>query len=279
MDFTLLYPGFKKRALTFSYDDGVRQDMELIPLLKKYGFKGTFNLNSGLCGVEKERIDINGRDIDCSRLALDKDQKLYEGMEIASHALTHPFLETLPLSEQEKEIGEDKKNLERIFRQKVIGFAYPFGTYNLDTFKALDDNGIKYARTVKSTYGFLRPNNWLLWHPTIHHNDPKVFKVFEDFLNTNQELALCYIWGHAYEFAMQHNFDIIDKLGNSALGHEDIWDATNGEIYTYLTGAETVYYKKREEGFLVNPSNVDVYLEDQFKKQLIIHPKERIKYE
>ena len=35
-----------KKAVTFSYDDGVTQDIRLIELLNKYHLKCTFNLNS-----------------------------------------------------------------------------------------------------------------------------------------------------------------------------------------------------------------------------------------
>ena len=44
----LRYPGGLTKALTFSYDDGVEQDMRLVKLLDDHGMKGTFNLNSGL---------------------------------------------------------------------------------------------------------------------------------------------------------------------------------------------------------------------------------------
>ena len=42
------FPGFKGKALTLSYDDGVVQDIRLVEIMKKYGIKGTFNLNSGI---------------------------------------------------------------------------------------------------------------------------------------------------------------------------------------------------------------------------------------
>ena len=45
------FPGGRDKALTFSYDDGVKGDIHLLELFKKYGVKGTFNLNSGLMGV------------------------------------------------------------------------------------------------------------------------------------------------------------------------------------------------------------------------------------
>ena len=41
----------KKKAITFSYDDGVTQDIRLIELLNKYNLKCTFNLNSELLGT------------------------------------------------------------------------------------------------------------------------------------------------------------------------------------------------------------------------------------
>ena len=42
----------KMKALTFSYDDAVTQDIRFIELLDKYGMKGTFNLNSERLGME-----------------------------------------------------------------------------------------------------------------------------------------------------------------------------------------------------------------------------------
>ncbi len=46
------FPGGRQRALTLSYDDGVEQDVKLIGIMKEYGLKGTFNLNSGAYATE-----------------------------------------------------------------------------------------------------------------------------------------------------------------------------------------------------------------------------------
>ena len=49
MDYTFLrFPGFKKRAVTLSYDDGMVYDKLLVEILNTYGIKCTFNLNSEL---------------------------------------------------------------------------------------------------------------------------------------------------------------------------------------------------------------------------------------
>ena len=45
------YPGGKFKAVTFSYDDGVRQDLRFAEILDKYNMKGTFNINSGFLGA------------------------------------------------------------------------------------------------------------------------------------------------------------------------------------------------------------------------------------
>ena len=46
----------KKKAVTFSYDDGVEQDIRLIRLFDKYELKCTFNLNSGMFGVKGDAV-------------------------------------------------------------------------------------------------------------------------------------------------------------------------------------------------------------------------------
>ena len=44
----LRWPGFKRKAITLSYDDAVIFDKRLIEIMDKYGLKGTFNINSGV---------------------------------------------------------------------------------------------------------------------------------------------------------------------------------------------------------------------------------------
>ena len=46
------FPEGRAKALTFSYDDGVEQDIRFVELLNKYNMKGTFNLNGGLYAAE-----------------------------------------------------------------------------------------------------------------------------------------------------------------------------------------------------------------------------------
>ena len=41
-----------RKALTFSYDDGIEQDRKLVEIFNRYGMKATFNLNTGIQSPE-----------------------------------------------------------------------------------------------------------------------------------------------------------------------------------------------------------------------------------
>ena len=71
-----------QKIVTLSFDDGVTQDRKLISLLKKYGLKCTFNLNSKLLGSEGALSKIAPGDV----------KEVYAGFEVASHSCTHPYI-------------------------------------------------------------------------------------------------------------------------------------------------------------------------------------------
>ena len=79
------------------------------------------------------------------------------------------------------EILEDRRVFESVLPYLVTGHAYPFGIYNKDVFAMLKAAGIRYARTVASTGGFELPENFLEWHPTTHHADPRLMELAKRF--------------------------------------------------------------------------------------------------
>lgn len=274
MIYRLLYPNFKKKAVTFSYDDGILQDVEVIKILNKYGLKGTFNLNSGKSGDPKTRLDKDGKQIDCSHLVLKDHVDLYKGHEVASHTKHHPHLETLGYDEQKEEYASDLKDLEKLFGYKIEGSAYPFGTYDQNTTKALRELGVRYGRTTHSTYRFDPPIYWLLWHPTIHHRDPLLWDILSRFYKSKKELACFYLWGHGYEFAIDHNFSLLDEFCQSVTSKSDIYNGTNLEIYNYTHAATMLYYR---DGHFVNPSEMTIYF-TVGGKNYSLNPGERLEY-
>lgn len=266
MDFRLLYPGFHKKAVTFSYDDGIIEDRKLIEIFNRYHFKATFNLNFGQSGEAKFRTDIFGKEVDCSHLDLKENVSLYDGHEIANHTFHHPHLEDTPKDIQRNEYLDNQRELEKLFKRRVVGSAYPYGSYDQDTLDILKEIHVEYARTTRSTYSFHLPYDWLLWNPSIHHRDPRMMEILDKFEKDDEELSLLYIWGHAYEFEIDHDFMKMDEICKKLAMDKDVICLTNEEVYRYVHAAGSVYY--RYEAFH-NPSDEDVCLLCQGKEMLV----------
>ena len=181
-----LFPQGKTKAFTLSYDDGVIQDRRFIELLKKYKLQATFNLNSERFDSEEQYSHIR---VGHCRVMKKEVRDLYAGFEVAGHTATHPDLAQLPMSTASWEVCLDKNNLEQITGKIVTGFAYPFGTWNHETLDVLKAAGIRYARTVKSTHNFRLPENFLLWDPCCHHDDPELMNLAEGYREIYEEAA------------------------------------------------------------------------------------------
>ena len=123
----------KNKILTFSYDDGVSQDIRLIELLNKYGMKATFNLNSGFLGG-KWTLTREGVVVDHIKPAAEDVGFIYQGHEVAAHTLTHPFLPDMQdESEIIRQVEQDRLALSELCGYEVVGFAYPGGGINYDS--------------------------------------------------------------------------------------------------------------------------------------------------
>jgi len=256
---SMRFPGGKAKALTLSYDDAVQQDLRLMTILNKYGLKCTFNINTGLFaeeGHEYSKGQIHRRMTEKEAVSLYKDS----GHEVAVHALTHPFLEQLPANLVIKEIMEDRKNIERLFGKIARGMAYPFGTYNDEVVSILKSCGIAYARTVHSTESFSIPTDWLRLPATCHHNNPKLPELTDKFINEKPFGSpwLFYLWGHSYEFEADNNWELIEDFAKKVSNREDIWYATNIEIYDYVQAYNQLIFSM-DESMVYNPSAFVIY--------------------
>lgn len=218
-----------KKAVTFSYDDGIEQDRRLVDIFNSYGMKCTFNLNTGIQS-EESHFEIDG--VKIHRMNQEDIGDLYKGHEIAVHGLTHTGPTGLLLEELEQEFYQDAKNIERIYGKYPVGMAYAYGDCDERVAKYLQSIGIQYGRTVGSTHGFDLPKEPMLLEATCHHNDEQLFALAKQFLEAEPEDGkpmLFYIWGHSYEFDVNRNWDRIERLCEMLAGHDDIFCGTNAE--------------------------------------------------
>ncbi len=253
------FPEGKPKAVTFSYDDSVAANVKLLEIFKKYGLRATFNLNSHVFTLENNHGEMTEEEFlkafgNC-------------GQEIALHGARHIFMDKVPLCEAVKEITDNRQYLESRFDIICNGMAYAYGVYNDEIVSFLKTVGVKYARTVDSSYSFDMPKDWLRLNPTCHHTDPKLAELAEKFLERSpederkfREPWLFYIWGHAYEFDDSDNWDLIERLAEKLSSRKDIWFATNGELYDYAQAYSRLEYSFDGER-VKNPSAVDVFVE------------------
>lgn len=253
---TLLFPEGRKKALTFSYDDAVTQDVRFLELLNGFGLKGTFNINTGLLGNQDHHTQ-DGKTVTHYKLNPEEIPEVYAGQELAVHGLTHLDLAAVPTATAAYEVMADRRNIEEITKAPVRGMAYPFGTYSEELLAVLRNCQIEYARTVAATGAFALPEDFLQWHPTCHHNDERLFALGESFLKPVEDYRgplLFYVWGHTYEFDVYDNWDRIETFMQRMSGHgEEIWYATNQEICDYVNAAKQLRYSANGR-YVYNPT-------------------------
>lgn len=224
----------KKKAITFSFDDGVTQDIRLIEILDKYGLKCTFNLNSEFLGLEGT-LDRNGRTVRHDKIARNKIKEVYKNHEVAVHTLTHPFLPSLDENEIIRQVENDRQNLSEICGYEVVSMAYPCGGENNDDRVAeiiRNNTGVRLARGLESTYNFDLQDNPLRFKPTVYYIEDCLDEIVDRFLKLDSDKPqLLYIWGHSYEMDAEYiSWEKFEEICKRLSGHDDIFYGTNKEV-------------------------------------------------
>ena len=239
----LRFPGGKMKALTLSYDDGIQADKKLIDIIDKYGIKCTFNINTSDFGNTSKPNKLQPNEI--------KEYMLDRGHEIAVHGDCHMAPGIAYPTHAIRDVLLCREKLEKEFGMIIRGMAYPdsgitriFNNNDRENiFSYLKNLGIAYARTLSGdNNSFMLPENFLAWMPTAHHNNPNLISWAKSFTELNEELYLTrryprlfYLWGHSYEFNNNDNWNVLEQFCEIVAGKDDIWYATNIEIYEYVT--------------------------------------------
>ena len=223
----------KNKAVTFSFDDGVTQDIRLVKILNKYNLKGTFNLNSSLLAKDNV-LDRNGRKVSHKKLFVEDVKRVYQGHEVAVHTLTHPNLTTLEEQDIIYQVETDREVLSKIVGYEVVGMAYPCGGVNNDDRVASilkENTGVKYARTISSTYNFDRQDNLYRFNPSVYYIEDNFEKIVDDFIALKTDKPqLLYIWGHSYEMDAGYiSWENFERICKKLAFNKDIFYGTNKE--------------------------------------------------
>lgn len=260
----LRFPKGKTKAVTLSYDDGNKADTKLIEIINKYNIKCTFNLNGDALrqgsGISDEQV---------------KELILKNGHEVAVHGLMHRAEGALRSIEGIKDVLDCRLELEKKYDRIIRGMAYPDsgivemsnGASYSSIKQYLKDLDIAYSRTLGGDNdSFKLPDDWHAWMPTAHHKNPKIMEYIENFLNIDYKsiyLAaryprLFYLWGHSYEFENDSNWELLEEICQKLANKEDIWYATNIEIYDYVTAYNSLSYSA-DGKIIYNPTLYTIY--------------------
>lgn len=243
----MAFPGGVRKAVTFSYDDGCRDDIRLCEIFDKYNMKATFNLNS-------DRL-LKGNDLTVE----DAMKMLGNGHEIAVHGKYHKANGISRPIDGIRDVLQCREELERAFGRIIRGMAYPDtgitgfanGTDYETVKRYLKDLGIVYARTLGGDNNSFRlPDDFYAWMPTCHHNNPLIMDFINEFTGLDLENnysalrypRLFYIWGHAYEFTNDNNWEHMENICKTLGNREDIWYASNIEIYEYVNAYNSLIW-------------------------------------
>lgn len=194
------------KYFVFSFDDGTIWDKDTIALFNKYGFKATFNLNSGLQDYVWYLDELPIR-----RLNLEENKHLYDGHEISSHTLTHPYLDQCDDGRVIYEVNEDISNLEKIFEKQIVSFATPFETCgDRESWLIKGFTKVKNIRLSQIDESFALPVD--PYHIKVTALDiNRAFELIDDFIN-NDDAKLFVYAGHSYDFYVGNSFDKLEGL-------------------------------------------------------------------
>jgi peptidoglycan/xylan/chitin deacetylase (PgdA/CDA1 family) len=151
---------FPEKPVALTFDDGTKSHYtRVLPLLEKYGFKATFFIFPNATRGSKERW-----------LSWDELAEISKaGMDIGSHALSHPYLTSRDRMDDqqyqvwlEKELVQSKQTLEEKLNIHVNTLAYPFGLYNREVESAAIKAGYKGMFSINMGLNRLRENPYRL---------------------------------------------------------------------------------------------------------------------
>jgi peptidoglycan/xylan/chitin deacetylase (PgdA/CDA1 family) len=122
-----------------TFDDGwIDGWQDALPVLQKYGMIATFFIPAQWIGSADEQI-MNWAQVEALSQA---------GMEIGSHAMTHPYLNQLDLDQLTWELQESRSILQEHTGQPVDTFAYNFGIYDYNVLVQVQAAGYRAALTI-----------------------------------------------------------------------------------------------------------------------------------
>ena len=286
MKIEFFYPGFVKKAITFSIDDGsIEMDKKFMSVLAPHGITGTFNL----CSVK--------------RLEDPEYRAFYASYGIANHCQGHPMVfavdKTYQFSKEPLNETNGREELlyptddPRIFRcyphtwrtytdrdtyyelseqsreallsafgaSAAKDFVWPHGQQNDPELHAMLKKryrSIRKTGSLMDSTGFSLPADLHAWtYNAVHNNLLAAAELYEAYPDDG-ELKFFSIGVHSVDYENADCWEDLrlfaERMGNRP---ETYYYASVGDIFDYAEATKCIFI---ENGCVKNPSDQTVYL-------------------
>lgn len=114
-----------EKPVLITFDDAYENlDYYALPVLKRYGFRATVFVITGMIG---KKTPWEGRmAMSAGRLR----EWARQGIEIGAHSRSHPDLSNLDAARLQSEVDGSRGDIEEIVGEAPVSFAYPYGAYS-----------------------------------------------------------------------------------------------------------------------------------------------------
>lgn len=147
------------KPVLLTFDDGYKDAFTVaFPLLKKYGFTGTFFIFTKPIN-EENREYLSWQEVELMSAA---------GMEMGSHSYSHPDLRKLSGDALHREIVGSKEDIEAHIQRPVLFFCYPSGAYDSRIVHAVSEAGYWGAVTTQQGANHSGVNRLILQRIRVH---------------------------------------------------------------------------------------------------------------
>jgi peptidoglycan/xylan/chitin deacetylase (PgdA/CDA1 family) len=136
------------RTVAITFDDGFRDSISALPLLRAVGGTATFFVPTAYVGQSAAWLGSYGEAGRPLLTWMDLDNIVASGHEVGAHGHRHLELDTLSYSALEIEVNTSRDTLTSHFGEHVTSFCYPYGYHTATVRSVIEEAGFACAAGV-----------------------------------------------------------------------------------------------------------------------------------
>ncbi|NMG16545.1 polysaccharide deacetylase family protein [Aromatoleum bremense] len=182
------------RTVVITFDDGYADNLFAVEELQQRGMRATWFVVSGSIGREPS-WPATGRPAGRLLNAAELREMQSAGMEIGSHTVSHVRLTEISEAHRRSELVDSRTEIEGALGNAISSFAYPYGVWDSDCVKAVEQAGYRGACTTRTGWALRDGNPYLLRRLTVFNTDTASSIARKLYLGDN-DASWARAWSH-----------------------------------------------------------------------------------